>query len=121
MRQGRFLTGSLRRGAPLPYGRGSETPGGGAFQQAAQSVMHPTPGTAEVADEVRTVSGLTSLGVWCGLAAAAPVSRAFAGGSLHGGSANVAYHQVDADRLVGGKDRGNLLPLPPIMRGYLRQ
>ncbi len=41
MRQGRFLTGSLRRGGPLPYGRGSETPGGGAFQQAAQSVMDP--------------------------------------------------------------------------------
>jgi len=41
MRQGRFLTGSLRREGPLPYGRGSETPGGGAFQQAAQSVMHP--------------------------------------------------------------------------------
>jgi len=42
MRQRRFLTGALRRRGPLPYGRGSETPGGGAFQQAAQSVMHPS-------------------------------------------------------------------------------
>ncbi len=47
MRQGRFLTGSLRRGGPLPYGRGSETPGGGAFQQAAQSVMHPVSPSEE--------------------------------------------------------------------------